>query len=229
MRSWCSSLARSSLVPALMLGSLSPGCGEPSNEPGSSTGMTLADYCQKSAELICTNLAGCCSVTREVCVDVQRSSCEESGRNAATRGLAFEAEAAQHCVAASEGLYAGCLVPSPESSNVASVCALVFTPTLEPGTSCRFDAACRGGEGLAGVCWSGVCMRVSLLANGAPCGSVLEGTCAPGAYCDGTCQPRKSMGQSCDAALECLSASCETRACGTRQITDVCRSLTDMK
>lgn len=231
MRVWCKSLARptTTLAQLLAIGALSAACGEGSDEPGSPTGMTMAQFCQKSAEVSCAHLAGCCSLTVTACVDAHRSGCDESRRNATSRGLSFDAEAAQRCTDASQGLFAGCVVPSSEGSSAAGLCALVFTPSLPPGASCTFDAACQGGDASIGVCSSGVCEQVPLLGDGAACGGAVAGKCASGAYCDGTCTPLKSMGQSCAAAVECASGACEAQSCGTRPIDDLCAALTDSK
>lgn len=228
---WGKILARSTttLGPWLLLIALSTSCSSGSDEPGSASDMTVAEYCKQSAESICANLAACCSITVEACIDKHRSGCEESGNNATSRGLSFNADAAQGCVQAAAGLYDGCVVPSAESSSAASTCGMVFTPTLRVGASCTFDAACLGGEGQVGVCSSGTCAQVPVLADGAPCGETAQGICSSGAYCDDTCQRRKMIGQSCGAALECASGSCESSACGARPIGTICAALTDEK
>jgi hypothetical protein len=228
---WCKSLARSLMTFAqlLAIGALSVACSGGSDEPGSSTSMTVGQFCQESAELICANLAGCCSLSVEDCVEAHRSGCEESGGNATSRGLSFDAAAAQRCAAASRGLYASCEVPSPVLSTTANGCGLVYRPTLASGASCTFDAACQAAEGLAGVCSSGACTQVPLLADGAPCGDAVAGTCSAAAYCDETCRPRKGSGQSCAGALECASGWCESGSCGTRPISTICAALTDSK
>ncbi len=216
-------------VQLLLACAASVACSSDADEPGPTTGMTPAEYCRRVAESLCADLAGCCNISTGSCVEAHRSNCEESARNATTRGMEFKADAAQRCADASVGAYTGCVVPSLESTSAdAATCAAVFTATLAPGASCTFDAACRGADGLVGVCSSGACAQVSLLAEGAPCEG-LEGRCASGAYCSGTCQPLKSTGQSCQTALECAPGWCEDQSCGARPLSTLCASLTDSK
>jgi hypothetical protein len=226
MPMWCQGLARSMkiFVQLLLACTASAAC---SSDPDEPTGITSAEYCRRVAESVCADLAGCCRVTVEACVDAHRSNCEAGADNATTRGLAFNAEAAQRCADASVGAYTGCVVPSFESED-AAICAAVFSATLAPGASCTFDAACRGADGLVGVCSSGACAQVSILAEGDPCEGA-EGRCAGGTYCSGTCQPLKTTGQSCETALECSSGWCENQSCGARPLSTLCSSLTESK
>ncbi len=212
-------------VGLLVLGSPSLGCGGGSDEPGSNAGLTVSQYCEKSAELICADLAACCGVTTAACIAKHRSGCEESGSNATSRGFSFDAAAAQRCVDATAGIYGGCVVPNLDTSSASSTCGLVFRPTLPPGASCTFDAACLGGEGTVGVCSSGKCAQVRLFEEGTPCEDSSEGVCASSAYCDATCRRRKSAGESCEGDVECSSGSCESRACEALPLATVCAAL----
>ena len=106
---WCQGLARSTTIffQLLLTCAVSAACSSDPEEPGPATGITTAEYCRKVAENVCADLAGCCSVSVAACVDAHRSNCEESAQNATTRGLSFNADAAQLCAEGVRGLGAG--------------------------------------------------------------------------------------------------------------------------
>lgn len=218
----------------LMSGLLAPswGCSSDQDRPGANGAkLTPEEYCRKSAEQVCGSLAGCCSTSVEGCVEQQLSTCLESADNSLSKGLLFNADAAQQCVDATPGGYLDCALrplDDPQAALALTSCAAVFSAGLMPGASCSFDGACRGGEGLTGQCSSaGKCIQVPVLALGAACDDREKGVCTSDAYCDGTCQKPKAVGQKCASAGECASRWCESSQCVLISKEVLCVALTE--
>jgi hypothetical protein len=210
-------LAQLSFLTAAALAAIM-GCSSEQHRPGANGAqLTPEEYCRKSAQQVCGSLAACCSTSVEACVEQKLSTCSESADNSLRKGLLFNADAAQQCVDATAGAYLDCaLLPldDPRAALALNSCAAVFSAGLNPGASCTFDGACRGGEALTGQCSSaGKCTRVPVLALGAACDDREKGVCTSDAHCDGTCQKPKAVGQKCASAGECASRWCENNQC----------------
>lgn len=213
----------------VVLSALALAAGTACRSESEDTSLTPEGFCQRSAEASCGNLAACCSLSKADCVMKYEAGCLESTYNAINRGMVFKKEAAARCVQSSQGAYEGCLVPTADGTTRAGPCGLVLEGSVQSGFGCTFDGACRSENGLTGVCRNEVCAQVPLLSLGAACRAPEDGVCPPDSYCETTCQRVRASGDHCATAVECASGRCESGACATIPLADVCAALADVK
>jgi len=200
--------------------------------------------CTDYAGELCASAAACCSqVTTFVpndCVShYVEKVCTPSAQLVAAGLATYDSTAADGCLAAHQSAYDTCFADWEETIAIRMelwTSCRVINGTIAESQGCDNDARCAlpAGEVATSACVQGICRKIELLAEGAPCpfpnGNV--STCDLGLYCTandpgetGTCVASPAEGEPCDPTflnVECgLGSYCD--------LTDgVCRKATNL-
>ena len=197
---------------------------------------SVETYCDRFSDGFCDVLSPCCPLDEDTCRSSMKAYCMAGDSTASESGLAFDASAADECVASIPQFFQDCehrAADAPEYKEAQAVCNAVWRGASPTGTTCTSDGSCAPVQGAGVVCaqqpdGARVCASVPYLDAGDECEDVLAGVCAQDLYCNGaasppSCQPLKPVDSPCSESAECATGWCEDeRTCQQVRLAQTC-------
>jgi len=198
---------------------------------GSSTPITLADFCQQKAEKECVVTSRCAS-DANACKVQRAAACMTFANNAIVAPRVFHPENINNCLNQTTAVYTKSTVILPtDLAKMDDACNWVIQgdrKMLEPCTV-KYDCASQNN-----ICDKGKCATMSTKNKGDQCGNLGE-VCASGSYCMQdtggafTCVAKAAQSAACNATVPCLeNLHCDaTNTCQPRVTTGACTTSDD--
>jgi len=172
---------------------------------GSSTPLTVSDFCTQKAQAECQGVAGLCSITLMECETARMAVCESFVTTVNVLPRVFVPGNVAACVSKTKSVYAESLIKPTDLDAVADVCNYVFQgAAVEVSGTCTTKYDCKNSKD---ICDKGQCAALTTVAANAQCANFGQ-VCPAAQYCKTagaamTCVAKGILNAPCDAATPC--------------------------
>ncbi|HEX4403607.1 MAG TPA: hypothetical protein VH560_02185 [Polyangia bacterium] len=171
---------------------------------GSSTPLTVSDFCLQKATAECNGVAGLCSITTKDCETTREAACMSFVATVNVAPRVFVPGNVAACVNKTKSVYAESLIKPADLDAVADVCNYVFQGPALDLTACTTKYDCKNAKD---ICDKGECAAPTNVAAGAQCAN-FGAVCPTTQYCNAVgaammCVAKGALAAACSATAPC--------------------------